>query len=213
MMIILVTKDLLREKIPRFSSWNSKGLSTRVERELLGNTEDTFFINGECKYELEVNLLKSLMYMHLDETKYCFICGPDNPLGLKMEPYLEDENVVVASYIAPNHLCGYNFKKTASSFKGIVHGGILSSMLDCLGGWVFYVLRKKLVVTTEFNVKFLKPVFVGEKMYLRSEMLSEKDDIVTVRGEIRNNRKELCTVSEIKYKILSEELLKKFIEK
>jgi len=151
--------------------------------------------------------------MHLDETKYCFVCGPDNPKGLKLEPYLEDENAVVASYIAPEYLCGFKFKKPVAGFKGFLHGGMHCALLDCLSMWTFVALRLKLVVTTEFNVKLLKPVFVGEKIYLRGEIISEKDDVVIVKAEIRNSRKELCTVSEIKLRVLSEELMKKFTGK
>jgi len=145
-------------------------------------------------------MLRSVLHMHLDETKHCFVCGPDNPQGLKLEPFIENENAVVASYVAPDYLCG---------FKGIVHGGMHCALLDCLSLWVSY-LQGKPAVTTEFNVKLLKPVFVGEEIYLRSEMVSEEDDVVIVRGEIRNNRKELCTVSEIRARVLSKERLNKF---
>jgi acyl-coenzyme A thioesterase PaaI-like protein len=145
-------------------------------------------------------MLRSVLHMHLDETKHCFVCGPDNPEGLKLEPYIENENAVVASYVAPDYLCG---------FKGIVHGGMHCALLDCLSLWTSY-LQGKPAVTTEFNVKLLKPVFVGEEIYLRSEMVSEEDDVVIVRGEIRNNRKELCTVSEIRARVLSKERLNKF---
>jgi len=148
--------------------------------------------------------LRSLLHLHPDETKHCFVCGPDNPQGLKLDPYVEDENAVVASYIAPDYLCG---------IKGIVHGGMHCALLDCISGWTIFALRKKPAVTTKFSVKLLKPVFVEEKMYLRGEIMSEKDDVVIVRGEIRNSRKELCTVSEIKFRILTEELLKKFTGK
>ncbi len=155
--------------------------------------------------------MKSLLHMHLNETKYCFVCGPENSQGLKLTPYIEDGNVVVASYIAPIHLCSYKFKKAVGSFKALLHGGIQCALLDCLSAWIFFALRKQLVVTTEFDVKLMKPLFVKEKMYLRAEIVSENDDGVIVRGEIRNNRRELCTVSKIKYKVLSKELMKKFV--
>ena len=41
--------------------------------------------------------MRKLLHMHLDETKHCFVCGPDNPKGLKLEPYVKDENAVVCS--------------------------------------------------------------------------------------------------------------------
>ncbi len=154
--------------------------------------------------------MKSLLHMHLDETKYCFVCGPDNSQGLKLEPYMEDEKAVVASYVAPDHLCSYKFKKAVGGSKSPLHGGIQCALLDCLSAWIFFALKKKLVVTIEFDVRLLKPLFVGEKMYLRAEIATEKDDYVIVGGEIRNNQKELCTVSKIKYRVLSEELIKKF---
>ena len=152
-------------------------------------------------------------YPRLDETKYCFVCGLDNPKGLKLECYVEDENAVVASYIAPDYLCGFKFKKPVAGFIGFLHGGMHCALLDCLGLWTFIALRKKPAVSTEFSVKLLKPVFVGEKMYLRGEIMSEKDDVVIVKAEIRNSRKELCTVSEIRLRVLSEELLKMFTGK
>ena len=148
-----------------------------------------------------------------DETKYCFVCGPDNPKGLKLKAYAEDEKAVVASYIAPEYLCGFKFKKPVAGFKGFLHGEMHCALLDCLCMWAFITLRLKPVVTTEFNVKLLKPIFVGEKMYLRGEIVSEKDDVAIVKGEIRNSRKELCTVSEVKLRVLSGELLKKFTGK
>lgn len=153
--------------------------------------------------------MKSLLHMHMDETKYCFVCGTENPNGLKLEPYAEDNRAVIASYTAPDYLCSYKFQD-GSGAKAPVHGGILCALLDCLSAWVFFYLRKKLMVTIELNVRLLNPVFVGEKMYLRAEIISEKDDSFIVKGEIRNSEKDLCTVSEIKYKVLNENLMEKF---
>lgn len=154
-------------------------------------------------------IVSSLLPMHLDESKTCFVCGPQNPKGLGLDPCREDEKSVVATYIAPDYLRGYRFRTATGDFRNILHGGISCALLDCLGAWIVYALRKKLVVTTEFKLKLLKPVFTGEKMHLRVEIVSDTDDDVTVRGEIRNCRRELCTTSRIKYRVLSEELQKK----
>lgn len=144
--------------------------------------------------------MRSVLDMHLDATKQCFVCGPDNPKGLKLEPYIEDDKVVVASYTAPDHLCG---------FKGLVHGGIHCALLDCMSMWASY-LQGKPAVTTQFNVRLLKPILIGERMSLRSEVESEEGNDVIVKGEIRNARNELCIVSEIRARVLSDELQKKF---
>jgi acyl-coenzyme A thioesterase PaaI-like protein len=138
--------------------------------------------------------------MHLDSTKQCFVCGPDNTEGLKLEPYIDNGNVVFASYTAPDHLCG---------FKGFLHGGMHCALMDCMSAWASKV-RGKTVATTHLNVRLLKPVLIGERMSLRSEIASEEGNDVIIKGEIRNARDELCTVSEIRARVLSDELLQKF---
>jgi acyl-coenzyme A thioesterase PaaI-like protein len=113
--------------------------------------------------------LKSLWPMHPKETKHCFICGPDNPKGLKLKPYVEDEKAVVASCIVPDHLCG---------IKGFVQGGILCAMLDCISGWTIFALRGRPALTTKIIVRLLRPVFGEEKISLRGEIMSEEDMII-----------------------------------
>lgn len=50
----------------------------------------------------------------------CFVCGDKNPFGLNVAFYVKD-NKVVAEYTAGSHFQGY---------KDILHGGILSALLD-----------------------------------------------------------------------------------
>ena len=157
-------------------------------------------------------MMSSLLSKHLDESKTCFVCGTENPRGLGLDPCLEDEKTVVARYIAPNYLRGYKFRTSTGEFRNILHGGIRCALLDCLGAWIVYIIRKMLVVTTEFEVKLLKPVFTGEELHLRVEIIAEIDNDVIVNGEIRNCRGELCTTSTIKYRILSEQLKEKLMD-
>ena len=51
----------------------------------------------------------------------CFICGRKNPAGLYMKFFDNGENEVYSEYTVPDHYQGY---------PGIVHGGIVASMLD-----------------------------------------------------------------------------------
>jgi len=138
--------------------------------------------------------------LHLDSTKHCFVCGPDNPKGLKLEPYIDNGNTVVASYIAPDHICG---------FKGFLHGGMHCALLDCMSAWASQA-QGKTIATTHINMRLLKPVLIGERISLRSEIASEEGNDVIIKGEIRNSKGELCTVSEIRARVLSDELLLKF---
>ena len=50
----------------------------------------------------------------------CFVCGDKNPIGLNVAFYSDDERVV-ADYTAGRQFEGY---------KDVLHGGILSALLD-----------------------------------------------------------------------------------
>lgn len=89
-------------------------------------------------------------------TKNCFICGVDNPHGLKVEFYNMENNMVS---------CLIDFKSEYQSYPGRVHGGIISTLFDELMGRVLWVNQpNKLAVTTTMSVKFRKPTPYNQKL-------------------------------------------------
>jgi acyl-coenzyme A thioesterase PaaI-like protein len=84
------------------------------------------------------------------EDHWCFGCGHDNPIGLKLRFY-EDGDRVWAPWTPCREHQGY---------EGIVHGGLTTTVLDEVMGWAIYV-RKLWAVTGTINVRFRKPVHVG----------------------------------------------------
>lgn len=55
-------------------------------------------------------------------SRTCFVCGRENPFGLKMR-WVSDRraNEVLAQVVIPEHFNGY---------PGVVHGGIITAILD-----------------------------------------------------------------------------------
>jgi acyl-coenzyme A thioesterase PaaI-like protein len=59
-------------------------------------------------------------------SRTCFLCGRENPIGLKMEWYNDSEhNQIIGKITIPEHFNGY---------PGIVHGGIIAAVLDETAG-------------------------------------------------------------------------------
>ena len=54
-------------------------------------------------------------------SKMCFICGLENPVGLHLHFYEVESGVLETTYIAPDHFQGY---------PGVLHGGIVSAIID-----------------------------------------------------------------------------------
>jgi acyl-coenzyme A thioesterase PaaI-like protein len=83
---------------------------------------------------------------------HCFGCGHLNPNGLKLEFWIDDESGDVSTSWTPSQV--------HQGYGGIVHGGIISTVLDEVMGWE---LSSKGIwaVTAKLNVQFRKPVEVG----------------------------------------------------
>ena len=62
------------------------------------------------------------------DARHCFVCGPDNPIGLKLDFTVEGER------------CHGEFTSAAehAGFDGVTHGGIVFSVLDdAMANWFF----------------------------------------------------------------------------
>ena len=68
-------------------------------------------------------------YLH-KEGYNCFGCCPDNPIGLHME-FFEDGDDIISFWHPQEHYQGW---------VGVMHGGIVASLVDETFGWV--VTRK-----------------------------------------------------------------------
>lgn len=124
-------------------------------------------------------------------SKRCFICGTDNPYGLKVCFKKQSSGVVVAEFMPPEHLNG---------FKGVLHGGIISAVLDDAMDWAVYARTGKWFVTTQMTINFKKSAPVLESLRLKGWVTREDGSIPdTIEpGKIKRiqfARAELTTLS------------------
>jgi len=86
----------------------------------------------------------------------CFGCSQSNSSGLKMKFYTNKEVDFVVSWLSlPDQFCGWG---------NIVHGGIISTMLDEAMGWGALVILRKLVLSKTISVDFTSPVLTGTEI-------------------------------------------------
>lgn len=103
----------------------------------------------------------------------CFICGKDNPIGLKavfqIEPELRRAETTVQ---IAEHFQGW---------QGITHGGIISALLDeiCAQACMGTGLQ---VVTSELKLRYRAPVPTGSTIRVIGEVTGERRRLVDVRG-------------------------------
>src|SRR5215469_9456324 len=78
----------------------------------------------------------------------CFVCGPDNPEGMRLVFTLDEQRNVF--------VCLFNLGDRYTGPPGHCHGGIIASILDDAMGKV-NKLRQVVALTKEMTVEYLNP--------------------------------------------------------
>lgn len=107
----------------------------------------------------------------------CFICGRHNPVGLKMTFFDNGVDKVISEISVPEHYMGY---------PGIVHGGILSTMLDETVARVSMIggEHHHLMMSVKLEVKFRHPVPVETPLKVVGTVIKLRGRLGKARGKI-----------------------------
>jgi uncharacterized protein (TIGR00369 family) len=101
------------------------------------------------------------------------VCGDKNDIGLKLDFY--EKNGKAWTEFTPRR----NFE----GYKDILHGGILSTLLD--EAMIKSILAKGiLTVTSQIEVTFKKPAIIGEKLLIEGEITGERGRLILTEGRV-----------------------------
>ncbi len=103
----------------------------------------------------------------------CFVCGPNNPIGLHVRFHL-DGDVCRATFTPGAAHAGYD---------GLTHGGILFSLLDdVMANYVF--LRGERCFTAKAEIRYRQPLPVGTAVRLEGRQQRRKGRLAVLEGRI-----------------------------
>ncbi len=91
-------------------------------------------------------------------SRMCFLCGLENPVGLHLHLYEVKPGVIETTYTAPDHFQGY---------PGVLHGGIVASILDEVCGRVHMgsdPAHPRFMFTAKLEVKYRKNVPINQPL-------------------------------------------------
>lgn len=116
------------------------------------------------------------MKQRLEDDHYCFICGENNPSGLHLKFSLLNGKVQTEFISQKNH----------QGYENIVHGGIISALLD--EAMVKAALLQGMpAVTAEIAVRFKTPLATGEKSIVEAEITCKHKRIIETSAVIRKS--------------------------
>jgi acyl-coenzyme A thioesterase PaaI-like protein len=100
-------------------------------------------------------------------SRFCYVCGKENPIGLQLD-FFEDEKSVWTEFIPK---------------PGMVHGGILSSILDETIGRAAF-LHDKWVQTGKLEIRFRKPAPLDGVFIARAGIVRDSGRAMEMAGTI-----------------------------
>lgn len=132
----------------------------------------------------------------------CFGCGQANGQGLRLSFWMSGRGCYTRSTI-PEHLCG---------FDGLVHGGIICTLLDEAAAWAIISHLARIGVTTEMSTRYLKPVPTATELLVEGEIVRHDDRSAVVRSTVCSTHGELLAEAQSTWRFLPLEVLAKLTQ-
>lgn len=129
--------------------------------------------------------------MQVIDDNHCFICGSRNPIGLHAVFATDPEKGRAETRVRiPEHFQGW---------QGIVHGGILSALLDEICAQAC-MARGLQVVTRELRLRYRKPVPTGSEVTVTGEIVGERRRLIDVQARIELDGQAVAVAEVIMFK-------------
>lgn len=110
-------------------------------------------------------------------SRMCFACGLENPVGLHLSFYDDRAGLVVAETVIPAHFQGYPER---------THGGVVAAMLDeIVGRTAMTEDPNRFMVTARLDVRYRQPIPLGEKLRLQGSLIRRKGRLAWAHAEVR----------------------------
>lgn len=108
----------------------------------------------------------------------CFACGDRNHHGLQMRFEPDGETGGVR--------CRYTPREADQGFPGVLHGGIVSTLLDESMAWALWVGAGALGVTAKMETRYRRAVPSGEPLLVRAHVASARSRRYEVAARVED---------------------------
>jgi acyl-coenzyme A thioesterase PaaI-like protein len=114
--------------------------------------------------------------INLVQDHNCFGCGTLNLHGLRLRLHRDEASGGVVTHFTPD--------TRFEGYGGMVHGGIVSTVLDEVMAWSLYQVGEW-GVTAKMEIRFRQPLRIGEPTRANGHIVRERGRLFDLKGEIR----------------------------
>ncbi len=104
---------------------------------------------------------------------YCFACGPENPIGLRLQFEPEGDGVRAETTLAAEF----------QGWKSVAHGGIVMSLMDEAMAHAAGAAGHR-GVTASINVRFRKPVPIGAPITITGHIAWQRRNVLGLEAQL-----------------------------
>ena len=116
--------------------------------------------------------------MRVENNNRCFACGKENSFGLQVNPDIAPDGAEVKiECTPPGHFQGW---------ANVIHGGILSTLLDEAITYVGIASFDGPAVTAQLEIRFKKPATAGDKLIITANRVKMTKRLIEVEAHINS---------------------------
>jgi acyl-coenzyme A thioesterase PaaI-like protein len=128
---------------------------------------------------------------------HCFGCGPLNAGGLKLPLVFDGDRVT----------CQVTLGKDYESHPGMIHGGIIATILDELMARACLQSRGMPAMTAGMRIRYAQVMRSGEAYVARAEITSAGDGLMRVQGTLESPTGSLVAIADATFFLWTAEQL------
>jgi len=114
------------------------------------------------------------MRRFLPNSRTCFVCGTENPIGMRVRFRVEGDGVMTEFIPSEAHM----------GYVGIVHGGVLATLLDETMGWAPSIITHRFCMAVELQIRYVRSAPIGRKLIIRSRATRTEGRLWEAKGEV-----------------------------
>ena len=111
------------------------------------------------------------MALKLVKDRRCFVCGMENPHGLKLKVVYDGVDQVEAEFMAEERYRGWS---------DYLHGGVLTLIFDEMLGWLSRYMGHD-AMTARLAVRYRKPVPLGSRLIFNGVLEREIKGLLDIK--------------------------------
>lgn len=129
--------------------------------------------------------------LELPHSPGCLVCGRNNPHGLKLYLHVDEQTGHVRVDFIP--------RQEHVGFEGMIHGGVLATVLDEAMVWAATWRGRRFCVCGELTVRFRQSVHVGQSLIVMAQVDYSRPKLIETTGKILDTSNSLIATANGKY--------------